>query len=75
MAFACVAIVAGCATVRTPYEQAVRSTVLSVVGCTNPEILLVCDAVVDVDHEGYFRERGTVAYRFTRVELGPGIAG
>lgn len=72
---ACVALVTGCATARTPYDQAVRSIVLSVVTCTNPEILLVGDAVADVDHEAYFRETGRVAYSFERVELGPGIAG
>ncbi len=75
IALACAAISTGCATVRTPYETAVRSTVLSVADCKNPEILLMGDAVANVDHEAYFREVGNVAYSFERIKLGPDVVG
>ncbi|MFW5893788.1 MAG: hypothetical protein ACOCUY_01475, partial [Verrucomicrobiota bacterium] len=73
--FVCAILTAGCATTLTPYETAVRSAVLSVADCRNPEILLVGDAIADVDHEAYFRELGRIAYSFERVKLGPEAVG
>jgi hypothetical protein len=75
IALVCAAITAGCSTTPSPYQQAARSTVLAVVDCVNPDVLLAGEHVAEVDHEEYFRESGKVAYSFERVQLGPGVVG
>ena len=75
IAMVCAVITSGCTTTHDRYQQAARSSVLSVVECANPDVLLAGDYVADVDHEGYFRELDKCAYSFERVRLGSEVVG
>src|SRR5574340_641474 len=51
------------------FRQAVRNTVLSVVDCNNPEIIIP-ENTEDVNPVEYFRESGKIPYSIEKIKIG-----
>jgi len=56
------------------YVQKVRQLVLSVVTCSNPEILVGLEGN-DFDEAIFYKETNRIPYSFQKIELGPGCVG
>ncbi|NTW66497.1 MAG: DUF1311 domain-containing protein [Nitrospirae bacterium] len=56
------------------FQQAVRQTVMEVVYCKNPEIIIP-EKTEDIDPINYFQETGKIPYSFEKIKLGKRIVG
>ena len=68
-------LLSACSTWESRYTRSARESVLSVVSCVNPEVLLSGAAGSEVDHEAFYEKFGKVAYSFEKVDLGPEVVG